>query len=191
MNKLTKGSIAAGAGLVLLLGGAGTFMAWNDEANIDGDALTAGNLTVTAAEATWTVNGTPVTNISDYRMVPGDTVVYSSDLTVAVDGDNLSVSPTLSGGSITPAVEGDAEDTALAAELGENAVLELTSSDGTTIQNDGTYPISAETSTITASATLNFAFDGDEANASQEGAVDLAGMAIEFEQNLNPAPVVE
>ena len=32
MNKLTRGAIAAGVGVVLLLGGAGTFALWSDTA---------------------------------------------------------------------------------------------------------------------------------------------------------------
>ena len=48
MNKFAKGSLAAGAGLVLLLGGAGTLAYWNDSAELEGGTIEAGSMTFSA-----------------------------------------------------------------------------------------------------------------------------------------------
>src|SRR5699024_1312147 len=48
MNKFAKGSVAAGAGLVLLLGGAGTLAYWNDSAELANGSIHAVNLKLEA-----------------------------------------------------------------------------------------------------------------------------------------------
>jgi len=39
MNKVTKGAIAAAAGVILLMGGAGTLASWNSSANAGSNRL--------------------------------------------------------------------------------------------------------------------------------------------------------
>ena len=53
MNKLTKAAIAGAAGVILLMGGAGSLAYWNDSiaSNPAGQTISAGTLTVTAASA--------------------------------------------------------------------------------------------------------------------------------------------
>lgn len=97
MNKLTKGAIAGGAGIVLLLGGAGTFALWNDSATIDGGTITAGTLDIqTVTPGAWTdispdVDGQPVPipDITDFRTVPGDVLKYTAGVTIVATGNNL------------------------------------------------------------------------------------------------------
>lgn len=182
MNKFTKGSIAAGAGLVLLLGGAGTFMSWNDEGNIDGGTVTAGSITVEDAISTWTVNDVGVDNIDVYRIAPGDTVVYTSNMNVVVDGDNLVVTPALSEYSIAAASD-DAADQALADQLTQNVDLKVV---GAQEAGNGTYALADGTHTVTVTATLGFDY-ADASSASEQGAVSLSGLGVGFTQNLNPA----
>lgn len=47
MKKLTKGTIAAGVGVALLLGGGTTLAYWNDSVNMAGSTIQAGNLQLT------------------------------------------------------------------------------------------------------------------------------------------------
>ena len=84
MNKFAKGSLAAGAGLVLLLGGAGTLAYWNDSEHLDGGTINTGSLTLdqpTDAESGWD---------QDIEIwVPGDKATYSTTLTLEAEGDNI------------------------------------------------------------------------------------------------------
>ena len=49
MNKITKASIAAGAGVILLLGGGGTLAYWNASTTAGSASITSGTLSVAAA----------------------------------------------------------------------------------------------------------------------------------------------
>ena len=95
MNKLTKGTIAGAAGVVLLLGGAGTFALWNDSASIPGGQISSGELSIDSTSAgVWediSYDTLPpvVIDPATFLMVPGDTVAYTQDVTVNARGNNL------------------------------------------------------------------------------------------------------
>ncbi|MGX1769980.1 alternate-type signal peptide domain-containing protein [Dietzia sp. NPDC055343] len=94
MKKNTKGAIALGAAALLLAGGAGTYAAWSDEANIGGGTVTAGNLAITGGETgEWTwgngVNTGKTFVPGTDRIVPGDVVQYTADYQVQLSGTNL------------------------------------------------------------------------------------------------------
>lgn len=87
MNKLTKGSIAAGAAGVLLLGGLGSMAYWTDEAAVEAGTLSSGSINLTAATCNgWlhTADDSAVTNI-----VPGDNVYQECSTTLTLEGDNI------------------------------------------------------------------------------------------------------
>src|SRR5699024_4692180 len=86
MNKFAKGSVAAGAGLVLLLGGAGTLAYWNDSAELANGSINAGTLTLEAD------NDLLAASIAEQPAlwVPGDEHTFSTELTLAAEGDNIS-----------------------------------------------------------------------------------------------------
>ena len=48
MNKFVKGSVAAGAGMVLLLGGAGSLAYWNTSTDLGASAINAGSLDISS-----------------------------------------------------------------------------------------------------------------------------------------------
>jgi alternate signal-mediated exported protein len=82
LNKLIKGSIAAAAGIVLLLGGAGSLALWNDAASIDAGTVNSGTLTIDSnLDGAWDQS-------LDY-IVPGDNVTYTETFDVVAVGDNL------------------------------------------------------------------------------------------------------
>ena len=95
MNKRAKGAVAGAAGIALLLGGASTFALWNASATASAGVVQSGQLKLekAATAGTWTdlSTGTPttVTNIADYRMVPGSKLQFSQPLTVTATGTNL------------------------------------------------------------------------------------------------------
>jgi len=88
MNKTTKGSLAAGAAAVLLLGGAGSLAFWTDTADIAGTNITSGfmNLTDPDCGEGWLLQGTAYTT---QRLVPGDTLTQTCTFVLEAEGDNL------------------------------------------------------------------------------------------------------
>ena len=95
MNKLTKGTIAGAAGVLLLLGGAGTFALWNDSANINGGTISSGELSFDSTtpgvweDVSYDTLPPVVIDPATFLMVPGDTVEYAQDVTLNATGDNL------------------------------------------------------------------------------------------------------
>jgi len=182
MNKITKASIAAGAGIVLLLGGAGTLAYWNDSATTDAGSITAGTLTIDSnGDGQWQdvssdISGNPTDIDADtFLVVPGDTLTYTETFEVGATGDNLKADVTINPSSITSGDWADELTVTSSTRIGGVPVTSITSSD------DG--------ATVTVTVTLAFAFDGDVAtggtqvnNQSQGEVVDLSALAITLTQ---------
>lgn len=97
MNKMSKGLIVGAAGLVLLVGGAGSLALWNGSASVDAGGIGSGVMTISAVDGTWS---------DDTALwVPGDTSTYTTELTITLAGDNLTAQLEIDPDSIT----GDAE----------------------------------------------------------------------------------
>jgi alternate signal-mediated exported protein len=103
MNKMVKGSVAGATGIVLLMGGFGTYALWSDTATAEGGSVTSGVLDiVSAGPATWrdlssdssVRSWTPASDL----MVPGDVVEMRQPLDVAATGKNLKAKLTVTGG---------------------------------------------------------------------------------------------
>jgi alternate signal-mediated exported protein len=95
MNKTTKGSLAAGAAAVLLLGGAGSLAFWTDDASINGGTITSGDLTLDAGvceDWTYVSDGTTAADSAGQPVelfVPGDVITNTCTFVVGATGDNL------------------------------------------------------------------------------------------------------
>lgn len=97
-KKMIKGIVAGVLGLALLLGG-GTFALWYQTNSVATGAIQSGQLNFTTGTQTWTVTAadgsatpgtaTAITNIANFRMVPGDTVTLTTPITVNAVGDTL------------------------------------------------------------------------------------------------------
>jgi alternate signal-mediated exported protein len=103
MNKMIKGSVAGATGIVLLMGGFGTYALWSDSTSVDQDTLKSGALDITGTgTATWAdISSTGAVNgawdpASD-KMVPGDTVKLTQPVTIDASGKNLKVKFTVTG----------------------------------------------------------------------------------------------
>lgn len=107
MNKATKGTVAIAAAITLLLGGAGSLAYWQESASVAATSVSTGQLhvTVPTTGSTWTVKknttatATPITNISTFKMVPGDIVTYTVPFTTTAEGDNLTATGTVAWGA--------------------------------------------------------------------------------------------
>jgi alternate signal-mediated exported protein len=189
MKKIVKASIATTAGVILLLGGAGTFATWNSSANAQGASIVSGNLVVAASQAagTWTANGSPIT-ISDYTVAPGDVLTYTKTMKVGAEGDSLSATLALSDSSIAPADPAKPADVALGSYLTDSAVL---TASGTGITGTGpTFTVTpgagVVSQDVTVTVTIAFPY-GDVVgsnNAAMNGAVTLSALTVSLTQNV-------
>ncbi|WP_051204175.1 alternate-type signal peptide domain-containing protein [Nocardioides sp. CF8] len=172
MNKSTKGVIAAVAGVTLLTGVGGTFANWSENGSAAPGTVTAGHLTLTVAPGTWSdiTTATPktLTNISAFRMVPGDVVRYTTTVTPDLLGDNLTAKLT----ATLPAGTGTlADDVTVVAQFdgSATAVREITEAN-----DDTAIPI-----TVTVTMPFTNTLGEDEV-------LNLSSLTVDLVQNANP-----
>lgn len=164
MNKFAKGSLAAGAGLVLLLGGAGTLAYWNSEVDLQGGEIAAGELTLAADQAAFTQSDLGT-------WVPGDTHTYRTTLTLDTAGDNIQGTVELDKTSIKLTGDGADEFTVefaledAKASVPEGAEINV-KDEVITFDGEGQY-------TLPVTVTVAFPFDA-ATNGSQGASVDLS-----------------
>lgn len=186
MNKLIMGSIAGAAGVALLLGGAGTFALWNSEADIDAATITAGTLTVATSNGVWTdqTSATNAIDITDYEIVPGDTLTYTTEVLFNAIGDNLNATLSVDQRSIRPAGGlNDAADVALAEYLTAHTTLLVTSHGNISSEAAGVGPsmnLTPDDGDNTYSVTVTIAFPAEVANRNDDLAKTGAVILDEF-----------
>lgn len=182
MNKFAKGSLAAGAGIVLLLGGVGTLAYWNDEVGIKGGTVEAGSLDLHAKQGTWAPEIT--------TWVPGDESTYTTTLELTTKGDNIQGTVTLDRGSLVfldakgneapeLAEEFDIEFAPVAGKLPNSQAITYDADTETfSFDGAGAYAIPVE-------VTVEMPFDEDaEQNTSQLASVDLDELSFTATQTL-------
>jgi alternate signal-mediated exported protein len=98
-STLIKGSAAIALGAALLLGGGGTLANWNASADTAPGTIVAGDLNVEKITAgVWKDrNEATITNIADYKVVPGDKLTFTQDLTVTLKGNKMAAEITTTG----------------------------------------------------------------------------------------------
>lgn len=101
MNKFVKGSIAAAAATVLLLGGAGSLAYWNAEAGVGPATINAGTLTLDVDDIAWEQDIT--------AWVPGDSDRLETTLTVVAEGDHIEGEISLDEASLVFVGQGNAD----------------------------------------------------------------------------------
>ncbi|ALE93931.1 hypothetical protein AOC05_02900 [Arthrobacter alpinus] len=175
MNKLAKGAIATGVGVILLVGGGGTLATWNQAQNASMGSVVAGDLNLTAGTGAWTnAAGTTIAKIADYKVVPGDTLTYTQPLTVTLTGNLMTAKLAVTGAST-------------ANGFGDSAVVSpttLTNSKSGKVLPD-TVLVPTDSGVVTASTTFTFKKSTTGTDATK-AAVDLSGIGYKLEQQ---APV--
>lgn len=164
-TRATKALVATGLGVVLLAGAGGTFALWGDEEAVATGTITDGELSLTVAAGQWQEgDGTAIADITAYRMVPGDTVTFSTSATPTIVGDNLRA--TLVGQ--LPAAPGG--DWVVEATVPDGAAVLTATDSGTAI------PVSVD---VTLPATSG--------NASQNAVLALNDLTLTLQQ-VDPTP---
>jgi alternate signal-mediated exported protein len=171
MSKTIKGSLAAIAAAIVLLGGLGSLAYWNDSENLPGATVSSGRLDLgtPACGEGWLLDGGTV--YKDQKIVPGDTLTKTCTIDLTATGAHLGADLGIS----TPTWSGAKDPTAsgLIAELTPTAVFLVN-------EKPKTHITSADdigTGEIVATLTINF--DGRAAtNASQNLTAVLQTIAI-------------
>jgi alternate signal-mediated exported protein len=171
MNKSTKGALAAAAGAVLLLGGAGSLAYWNDAATVAGGTINSGKLSLTdtttgggCAASVWTIDSaeTPagVTfNPASDTVVPGDVLTKHCTYKINAAGTHLRATVATSGGAATGTLA-TALTTSGTFTVGGAAATTVTSADDgktldATVKVTFPYGATADNSTQLKTATLS------------------------------------
>jgi alternate signal-mediated exported protein len=177
MNKLIKGAVTGAAGIALLLGGAGTFAAWNAGTSISDKAVVSnGHLTVAvdSKSATWTdADGT--IDPSTYVFAPGDTITLVEDVTITAQGHGLTAKLS----AIAPAA---------AATAGYDIQATFGTAAHLTDNGDHTYTIDAGDTdeTIKVPVTVVISLPKAADNTTMNAQFELKDLAISLEE-LTPA----
>lgn len=175
MNKMTKGAIATGVGIVLMVGGGGTLATWNQAQSASMGKVVAGDLNLVPASAgVWTnASGTQVT-IANYKVVPGDTLTYTQPLNVTLSGDLMVARLAVTGASAADGFGANATVSATTLTKGDAKVVAAT-----------TDLRPADSGVVTASTTFTFNKSTTGRNATA-ASVDLSGIGYSLVQQ---APV--
>lgn len=169
MNRMSKGAVAVGVGIVLLLGGGGTFAYWNASVASSGGTIAAGDLNLVAnGTGAWTDRNGATVDISSYKVVPGDLLTYTQKLDVTLVGNKIAANLTVD----APAATGNFTATNI-----KTGAITLTNSAGGAITN----PLTASASGMTAKTTFEFlssTVNRDDVNATY----DFSKVAFKLQQ---------
>ncbi|WP_420733084.1 alternate-type signal peptide domain-containing protein [Brevibacterium luteolum] len=183
-NRRALKAAAAGALGVALLAGLGTtFAKWNEESSIGDSSLQSGHLNMTVDDAKWIdVKSGETIDEAQFKMVPGDTLLYTATVTPDLVGDNLVATLKV---NTTDTVTGDLAN-----------IVEVTTVVGSGTATEQTVT-PADNTPIDVSVELRFPLtDGgadpaaDKSNwwgdRGEDGTVNLSEIKIELDQNNNP-----
>ena len=165
MNKLVKGSVAAAAGIALLMGGAGSLAFWNDSVTVNAGTVSSGTLAITGS-----TGGAWSPTIA--KIVPGDTVTYTKQLTVSATGDNLKATVTSNIGTITNNITGSTATSTFVVKTAPGGVVVVPASGVYTL--NGAYTIDV-TITVTFPNTVT-------GTTGQNASVNLSTLAVTVTQ---------
>jgi alternate signal-mediated exported protein len=181
MNKLTKGAIATAAGVILLMGGAGTLASWNSSADAgSSQTVSSGQLSVTADAAGVWKSGSTVIDPSTFLIVPGDTLTYTQDFDLAASGDNLVFTLAATPGAIA-ASSTSAADVALAGALSSAPTTFSVAGSNISEVVPGSYEV-VTSGTTTVTVTMTITFDSNSGNDTQLGSVTFGDGAVTVTQ---------
>jgi alternate signal-mediated exported protein len=206
-SKMIKGIAAGAAGLTLLLGG-GTFALWYQTQSVASGSVTSGALSFVASTATWKVApltsagavGTQqsISDITTFKMVPGDTVTLTVPLQVTASGNTIRAALSADVSSITNTTTPAGTDLVTAIKASPLSTIQVDSGSAAPMTS-GTASATITgpgTSGHTATITLHFPAykDGTDAptadrtkwwgSIAQNQGIDLSSIKIDLAQTL-------
>ena len=186
MNKMIKGSVAGATGIVLLMGGFGTYALWSDSTEMKASKVQSGELDIApGSTAVWDDASTTAAddwNPGSDLVVPGDEITRTQTFDVKGYGKNLTGTITFNQGNLdkggfassTPAYDWLDVDVDITSPDGELDVV-------STSDTDFTFSSPFETATLTAVVTYTV---GDAtAQQAQDAKATLGESYITIAQN--------
>lgn len=188
MKKTTKGALAAGTAAFMMLGGAGTFAVWTDDATADVGTIESGSMSIEPvldpvsglACSDWRHGNGRAAGEAVVRIVPGDRITKTCSFTVRAEGDNLEATLTTPS-ELTYTASGTAGNSAPAAgalSLPITAAYTLDGVDVATVTQDDDGEVLV--ATITADFPLGTATVNG--NDTQNVLADLDELAVTLDQ---------
>lgn len=186
-RRAVKAAAAGALGVALLAGLGTTFAKWYEEQTIGDADMQSGHLNLNVDGAQWVDvnNGNAAINADTFRMVPGDKLRYTADVTTDLAGDNLEATLRV---NTDETVSGDLQD-----------IVEVTATAGDGTDTERTVTPADNGTTIQVSVELEFplttdgqdpAPDNDRSNwwvnEGEDGTVNLSSTKVELIQNNNP-----
>lgn len=180
MSRTLKAALATGTAVFLLAGVGGTFARWYDDASVGTGDITAGELSLTAEDVTYSEASVgTIADITTFNMVPGDVVTITALVTPVLVGNNLEATLTADVGTATGAL---ADFVDIDVTVGGNVDATLTEADSGTA-----VPVAIEITLPL--ATGGEPGDGDvttDGTQAQNTTLDLANLALSLVQIDNP-----
>lgn len=169
MKKTTKGAIAAGVGVALLLGGPGTLSFWSDTKPVPGATLNAGtfSLGTPSCSGGWVLDAGEATASAAFvpgttKLVPGDVISKTCTVVVTAAGEHLRATISAAQGTNTGALLPALQVGVSALTIGGTTVTELTEA------NNGN----------SVSVTVTVTFTGSSGNTTQNLAAVLDDITL-------------
>ena len=200
MQKITKGTLALGAGLLLTIGGVGSLAFWQDQTSTGATTFTTGSLSIETGAGNWKLNTVLVTDstssptpqqtaLKALRIVPGDSLAWTQEYEVEQTGTGLYVALDVAIGGLTanPANPSTPVSSMLAASytIAPKAGQTITLTEIPT--NSGTYRV-VGSGTITVTTTLAWPFGttADTSGATESKLIDFADTTLTLRQVAAP-----
>jgi alternate signal-mediated exported protein len=183
MNKLIKGAVTGAAGIALLLGGAGTFAAWNTSSNVAPTApVNTGILKINSSSAVgWftDANATQAVNVNSFHAVPGDRLYYKATADIVAVGDHLQAEIGVDQSTLKAQLGPDGSSNTLTASVASVAGTGISAS-------NGHYIFKANDSDIQATVVVEVDFplgdSSDSDNTGENSTIKLDPLSITLTQ---------
>jgi alternate signal-mediated exported protein len=177
MNKMIKGSVAGATGIVLLMGGFGTYALWSDSKQLNGSSVSSGELYIQRGTVAW-ADQAGAWNPAGDLVVPGDTITRTQTFTVKGTGKNLTGTIDFAQGALDTSEFGDWLDVTVAiTESPDNVTI----TPGTEA-NDFVFSAPFGEATLTAVVTYDFD-ENTPAMDAQAATATLGNSTITIAQN--------
>lgn len=189
MNRITKGSLAIGAGLMLALGGAGSIAYWQAQTTAGATQFTTGDLSISpyADHTTWKVNGRLVAaaNLGSVLLVPGTTVEWTQEYDIDRNGTDLYIELDAVVGGIS--MQGGGPLQPITVTAGTPTALDPANIQFTRVGTSDTYKVTGKGGfTVTTTLDWPFGFAADTTNDYEEKTLDFTGSTMTVRQVAAP-----
>lgn len=202
MKKTTKGIAALSAGLLLALGSAGSLAYWQTQTSTGAATFTTGSIDLEAEASDWQLNGNLVTDSTEtssiqlakvqaLRLVPGDSLVWNHDYSIAQQGTDLYLELDVAIGGLTANAANPSAP--VGSMLTASYTIAPASGSAVTLTRVGstnTYEVEGSGRfTVVVTLAWPFGTTADSTGATEGQKIDFANTQLTLRQVAAPIPV--